>query len=227
MDKKNNKIAKCVYCGEKKETTRDHVVSKCLFPKSYQKKNPIIVPSCTGCNRSFSLDEECFRNFICGLALERSQYAYELCFSTIKRSIQRRPQIGYKAMNQMDLVDLYTKSGIYLGKKTIIHITEEDWKRYFYILDKYIKGLFFYEFKEVLPKDYKIKHFLGNDKMLENFKHIRKWNMDNKEIFAYGYNFIPNTYKSVWATIFYDSIFFISFLAREEDFKLFNKSERL
>jgi len=220
---KDNIITKCVYCGEEKKTNRDHVVSKNLFPKSYQKKNPIIVPSCDKCNKNFSLDEEYFRIFLVNLAQEHSQYAQDLFFSKIKRSIQRRPQIGYKVFKQMDLVDFYTKSGIYMGKRTRIYITKDDRKRYFNILDKYIKGIFFYEFKEILPSEYKIKHFWGSEEMLDNFKYINKWNMDNKEIFAYGYSFIPNTFRSIWAIIFYNSIFSISFVATEEDFKQFDK----
>jgi 5-methylcytosine-specific restriction endonuclease McrA len=63
---KKTKITECVYCGERKETTRDHVISSNLFPGSYEKKNVIIVPSCADCNTSFSLDEEYFRIFVCG-----------------------------------------------------------------------------------------------------------------------------------------------------------------
>ncbi|MCX6796541.1 MAG: hypothetical protein NTW06_03525, partial [Candidatus Falkowbacteria bacterium] len=74
---KKNKMTKCVYCGEEKQTTRDHVISRNLFPESYKQKNPIIVPSCAECNKGFSLDEEYFRNFVCGLVLEHSQYANE------------------------------------------------------------------------------------------------------------------------------------------------------
>lgn len=219
---KKLKIKKCVYCGEEKETTRDHVISRNLFHQ-YNLKKPIIVFSCAECNKGFSLDEEYFRIFVCSLALEHSRHASALFFSKIKRSIQRRPKIGYKIMNQMELVDVYTKSRIWIGKRTKIHITKEDWNRYFNILNKYIKGLFFHKFKKILPNKYKIKHFYGEENMREQLKHINKWNFDNEEIFAYGFNFIPNTFKSIWATIFYDSIFFISCVATEDYFKRFDK----
>lgn len=218
---KKAEITKCVYCGREKETTKDHVISKCLFHSSYKKKNPIVLPSCGDCNNSFSKDEEYFRNFVCPLALGHSQDANTLFSSTIKRSILRRPGIGYRVMSKMALVKLYTKSGIYIGQRTKITITPADWRRYFNVLDKYIKGLFFFEFREVLPIQYKIKHFWGRKEQLEIFNRINKWNTDNKEIFFYGYSFIPETYTSIWVTIFYDKIFFISFVATDKD-SLFN-----
>jgi hypothetical protein len=222
---KKTKITECVYCGQRKETTRDHVFSKNLFPKSYKKKNVIIVPSCAKCNRGFSLDEEYFRFFLCGAGLEYSQHADELFFTKVKRCVQRRPQIVSKLLNQMDLIDVYTKSGIYIGKKTRFSIPDEDWKRYCNVLTKYVKGLFFHELKQILPLSYGIMHFLGNEKMLELLRYISKWNWDDKDIFAYGYSFVANTYESAWVTLFYDSVFFVSFAAPEHCFELVKKSE--
>lgn len=221
-------MAKCVYCIEKEATTRDHVVSENLFPKSYNKKNMITVPSDLDCNKGYSLDEEYFRNVICGVAIEHSPYANELFFSKIERSMNRRPWIARKLLTKMELIDLYTKSGLYLGEKTKFNIVPEDEQRIFNVLTKYIKGLFYHEFKIFVPEDYKIKHFWGRDEQLpEIFKHISKWNLDNKEIFAYGYNFISGSYKSIWVTIFYDYTFFISFVATEEELKRFNNSKIL
>lgn len=228
LEKLEKNIDKCIYCGEEKEITRDHVVSRNLFPKSYKKTNPVIVPSCIDCNKSFSLDEEYFRQFICGLALEHSQYANNLFFSKIKRSIQRRPQIGYKAWNQMKLVDFYSKGGIYLGKRTAIHISKDDRERHFAVLDKYIKGLFYYEFETVLPEEYKIRHSWGKKELLKNInKWNLKWNLDNEEIFAYGYSVVPNTYTSIWMTVFYDSVFFISHIVTQENLKYFARQKNI
>lgn len=221
-------MQKCVYCGEKEATTRDHVVSENLFPKSFSKKNMIIAPSDLDCNKGFSLDEEYFRNVICGVAIDHSPYAKELFFSNIERSMKRRPWIAGKLLTRMELVDLYTKSGVYLGEKTKFNIISEDEQRIFNVLTKYIKGLFYHEFKISVPEDYKIKHFWGREELLpEIIKHINKWNLDNKEIFAYGYNFISGNYKSVWVTVFYDYTFFISFVAPEEELTHFSNSKIL
>jgi hypothetical protein len=224
---KRTKIAQCVYCGEIREITRDHVISSNLFPNSYEKKNVIIAPSCLKCNKGYSLDEEYFRIFVCGAGLEHSQQAVDLSFSKVRRGIQRKPDIISDMYKRMDLVDLYTKGGIFIGKRTRIIISDKDWERYCNVLNKYIKGLFFHEFKRILPVEYTIHHSQGDLNMLQESKLISdmKWNIDHQEIFAYGYACALNTDYSIWLTIFYDSIFFLSCIATEDIFKMFNKSK--
>lgn len=217
-------MPRCTYCREEKEVTRDHVISRALFSEKYDKTNPIIVPCCRECNNGFSKDEEYFRQFLNFFSMEHSKESKDIFNTKIRRSIERRPQIGHKAMSKMEVVDLFTKSGIYLGKKTKINISDEDWIRYHNVLDKYIKGLFYHEFKMPLPADYKIKHVLGdNDEfLLKVTSQVNKWNKENKEIFAYAYNSIPNSYNSIWVTVYYNSMVFISLVVAE---KKYNKME--
>ncbi len=220
----------CAYCRkEVEEITKDHVISKCLFPDEYEKINMVIAPCCVECNRGFSKDEEYFRQFLCYFSVEYSKEANTLFHTKIKRSIERRPQFGYKAMSKMELINLYTKNGVYLGKKTKIKITDEDWDRYFNVLDKFIKGLFFNEFKKPIPSNYKIKHVPGectNKEHLNIVKHMNKWNLDNKKVVSFGVNFIPNTLESIWITIFFNSIFFISFVVSENNYDKFEKNRK-
>lgn len=49
-------LAGCVYCGGPPET-RDHVPSRVLLDKPFPENLPV-VPCCSSCNNSFSLDEE-------------------------------------------------------------------------------------------------------------------------------------------------------------------------
>lgn len=226
MRKKTAK-GQCVYCLEHGEITRDHVISRCLFPEKYEKTDLIIASSCESCNKGFSKDEEYFRQFLCNFSMEHSEEANDLFFTKIKRSIERRPQIGHKAMSNMELVDCYTKGGIYLGKKTKVNLPDEDWKRYHNVLNKYIKGLFYNEFNEPMPSDYKMKHILGerSDSHLNIIKHLNNWNKNNKEVFVYAYNNVPDSYSSIWLTIYYDTVFFITFVLTDEDYKKFEKIE--
>ncbi len=50
----------CIYCGLRPGSSRDHIPSLGLFSKPAP-SNLITVPSCSECNRSFSIDEEYFR----------------------------------------------------------------------------------------------------------------------------------------------------------------------
>ena len=211
---------KCAYCREEKGATRDHVISRALFPEKYDTTNPIIVPSCRECNNGFSIDEEYFRQFLNIFSMEHSKESEDIFNTKIRRSIERRPKIGHKAMSKMELVNLYTKGGIYLGKKTKVRISDKDWIRYYNVLDKYIKGLFFHEFNMPMPADFKIKHILGDkDKLLLKItSYVNKWNRENKEVFAYAYNSIPDSYNSIWITVYYNAIVFISFAIAEEEY---------
>ena len=213
-------MLKCAYCREEKKVTRDHVISRALFPKKYDKTNPIIVPSCRECNNGFSKDEEYFRQFLNFFSMEHSKESKDIFNTKIRRSIERRPQIGHKAMSKMEIVDLFTESGIYLGKKTKIDISDEDWIRHHTVLDKYIKGLFYHEFNRPLPVDYKIKHVLcdQDEFLLKVTSQVNKWNKENKEIFAYAYNSITDSYNSIWVTVYYDSMVFISFVIAEKEY---------
>jgi len=225
---KRTKIAQCVYCGEIRDTTRDHVISSNLFPNSYEKKNVIIAPSCLKCNKGYSLDEEYFRIFVCGAGLEHSQQAVDLFFSKVKRCIQRKPHIISDMYKRMDLVDLYTEGGIFIDKRTRIIISDKDWERYCNVLNKYIRGLFFHEFRRMLPIDYKIHHSWVDPRELQKLDYtpFMSWNLDNQEIFIYGYAYVPDTDYSVWVTAFYKSNIFLSHTGTEELFGLFTKSKR-
>lgn len=221
MDRKQE-ATKCVYCGRSADT-KDHIPSKNLFPTGMSPKKPIIVPSCVGCNHRFSRDEEYFRYYVCGLAEEYSLYARQVFFSQVKRSIWRKPRIGFKLLKRMKLVDLRTETGLYLGKATQIKPTEEDWSRFSNVLDKYIKGLVFHELKDVLPPEYRINNntFPTKERISDIMSRAKnfdfKWNTDNKDIFTYGFGFVSGTYKSVWITIFYNSVLCESLVFTEKD----------
>ncbi len=218
--KRKRKGKKCVYCS-KMADTEDHIPSKNLFPIGIGPKNPIIVPSCVKCNHGFSLDEEWFRYFVCSMAEPYSFYARQVFFSQGKRSIQKSPPIGFKLRERMKIVEIHTKSGFYLGKATQIKPTENDWERFRNVLDKYIKGLVFYVSKNILPTKYKMKHdIFVTKKRIPDIMSIAKnfkWNTDNKSIFMYGFAFVPGSYKSVWITVFYNSVLCESIVCTEED----------
>ena len=74
---RKREVKKCVYCTQLADT-KDHIPSKNLFATGMGPKNPIIVPSCVGCNHRFSHDEEYFRYYVCALAEEYSLHVYQV-----------------------------------------------------------------------------------------------------------------------------------------------------
>lgn len=202
----------CAYCGMKCEATRDHVFSRGLFPKKYPRtKNVLTVPSCHRCNNGLSADEEHFRVLLVNIASEYSKEANDVLFSKIRSSIEKAPGKGHKIFASMELVNLFDAGGNFLGKRTKINISKEDWRRYHRVLDKYIKGLFFSQHGRVIPNNYLLKHALIKHKDFPEFaKQIAHWNEDEKQIIVYGYNFVPGSDASIWITIFYDQVAFLT-----------------
>ena len=61
----------CVYCGEWRELTRDHIPPRSLFPKP-RPSDLITVPSCYFCNHGASEEDEHF-NFMVKLGIDRNK----------------------------------------------------------------------------------------------------------------------------------------------------------
>lgn len=218
----------CIYCGKtltKNNYTRDHIPSRSLFPKGKIIKKPIIVDCCLDCNHSFSLDEEWFRLFLVNLSQDKSFAADQMFWTKIKNSIEKRPAIGHKIMNNMEVVDYYSQAGIYLGKKTKIKLTDDDWNRYHNVLNKYIKGLFYHHFgKRIEDCGFCVNHKLIDPTKIKPIPTLT-FNLDNETIFLYAFAAIPSTFQSIFITTFYESINFISFVATPENFKKFDEKK--
>lgn len=213
LDKKVKEIKTCIFCG-KLADTREHIPARNLY-KDIGKLNPITVPSCSECNKNFSKDEEYFRNVMTSIQYENSISAGALFETTVKRSMQRKPSLGFSIFNQMSLIDIYCPSGVYMGRKTAWKLTQEDHGRIFRVLDKYIKGLFFHRFDETVPADWIIKHVWlmpKNEEMLGKAAKEFKWVILNENIFIYGFNSVPKTHQSLWCLVFYGRPFFFSFV---------------
>lgn len=209
-------MKQCIYCG-KSANTREHIPARNLF-SSTKDVSFVTVPSCLSCNQGFELDEEYFRNLLVSILYEKSTIATQLLDGSVGRSIKRKPNLGRKMFNQMSLVDVYSKSGILLGKKTGLQMTKDDHKRIFNVLDKYIKGLFYHHFKQVIPEKWGIEHHW----LLPKFETIvvgtlkdMRWEHIKEDTFVYGFNSVPKTYQSAWCLIFYEQPIFYTFVIDE------------
>lgn len=214
MENKKKKLNKvCIYCGKPATRRGDHIPSKNLFKGIGL--TPVIVPSCTSCNKGFSGDEEYFRHIVCMICAEHSFTANYIFETAVKRSMSARPALGLYMLSKMVVVDLYSPNKIFLGKRTKYDLDEKDHERIFRVIDKYVKGLFFHEYGYVIPSSYKIKNFWITNKLEKTLEeNISNYNvkMIKEEIFSYGYNKIPDQADSIWAFAFYGKPLFMSFV---------------
>lgn len=204
----------CIYCGGAADTV-DHVPPKALFP-SIKGLNLVTVPSCAKCNKGFSLDEVFFRDHMAAFTAGKSITSDILFDTKIKRSIIRRPKLAFEMFSKMSEVD-YKVSGLHLGKRTAVKMSQSDWDRIYNILDKIIKGLFYYHFNAVIPNNFVFKHVITSGPELLN-KHSKLlptiiWNIPQYEyVFRYGYAKIPDMPDSIWVTEFFGNASFMSFV---------------
>lgn len=63
VKKGKRKVKICVYCGQLKEVSKDHVIPKCLFIKPYP-LNLISVPACDECNNAKSQNDDYLRDIL-------------------------------------------------------------------------------------------------------------------------------------------------------------------
>ncbi|MFH1407510.1 MAG: hypothetical protein ABIG91_00510 [Patescibacteria group bacterium] len=211
----------CVFCGRelnKKNKTRDHIPSRNLFPEGTHSNKPIIIKACFDCNNRFSLDEEWFRLFLVNITQDKSFTANQMFHTKIKRSIQEKPAIGKNILSKMEEVILKTDSGIILGPKTEIKIDKEDWLRFFNILDKYVKGIYYHYMKKRIEDcGYEIgHHFVKKDIFSPMLWQALKWNKDNETVFIYGFASIHTTQEAIISLIFYENVGFISFVSSKD-----------
>lgn len=196
----------CVFCG-KEADTREHIPAKQFF-KGIPDKSLITVPSCKACNKGFQKDEDFFRQFFVSMLIDKSSRAKEMMDSEISRSIKRAPALGSQMFSQMQLVNAYTKSGIYLGQKTMYSISDSDRERVKRVVKKIVQGLFFHEFVQLLPEDWTVKIIWITPKnevelKLGGLAKILKWNVIKEDTFAYGVNSVPDTHQSMWIIDFF------------------------
>lgn len=210
---------KCIFCNRPADT-REHIPAKQLF-KGIPEKPLITVPSCKECNSGFQNDEDFFRQFNAGFLMDRSQVASQIMNNEVTRSIKRKPALARQMFNQMKLVDAYTKSGLYVGKMTAYNVSDSDKKRINRVATKIIKGLFWHEFKQLIPDDWIIDIVWINPKSskelnLDEIEKTLKWNVIKEDTFAYGVQHVPETFQSIWILdLFKVPLFYVLVLDRE------------
>lgn len=209
----------CIFCN-KTADTREHIPAKNIF-KNSNKQSLITVPSCKDCNSSFQKDDDFFRQFFTGFLVDKSSAARQLFNSEVTRSIMRKPALGYQMFKQMKLVDAYTPSGLYMGKRTVYKISDTDKNRVNRVVEKIIKGLFYHEFRRTVPNEWEIKKVWITQKKevelgLSDIALSLRWRIIKEDIFAYGYNFVPDTFQSIWILDFFKTpLFYVLVLDRE------------
>lgn len=220
MKKKGSKIGVCVYCGKKSIITKDHIPPKNLFGEP-RPNNLIRVPSCFDCNSGFSKDDEYFRLTI-SLREDIFENVQDI-YPKVMRSLEKTTKIGFRNnfLKTIKPTEDISAAGIFRGYR---YSYDVDISRLNKVAARIIKGLFYYHFKEVIPKGYRVKAYCSEGmrnmspnniiKLQDNILiHLSKQQLHNvKPIFEY--KFITNKedkFMSVWLMSFWGRVYFVGF----------------
>lgn len=201
----NKKIENCIYCGNQTEVTDDHVPPKSFFPKP-RPSNLITVSSCFDCNNKFGKDEEFFLASFMFTDAGTSDAGKLLWKEKLHRMYNKNIGLKRKIAEHLKPVDVISKGGIFLRKGIGV---KPDEKRWITVVEKIIRGLYYFEYKEILPENIKMmSQFLRNDyeyeKAFEYLSQLRIGSRNWKDLFEYRYNrVIEQPYVSMWMVRFY------------------------
>lgn len=204
-----NKISLCVYCAKEKNTTRDHVPPKNLFPNP-KPSNLITVPCCDSCNKEKQKDEDYFRSWILFGKAGITNQGKIIWDQKLNRTYEKDIGLKKAIARSFKEVEIKTPSGIYLGKRLAI---QAEWNRIERVISKIVKGLYYFEYNEIMSNNVQIKvaHITYDKKMQDEMKKLlllpgkRKW----YGIFEYARNRVESAKSnSAWLLLFFNSNLF-------------------
>lgn len=220
--RKRPKTGPCVYCGQIRPITEDHVPPKNLFAVP-RPSNLIKVPSCREChseNKQVSKDDEYFRLKVILREDTADHPEVKQVLPTVLRSLAKPEKVGFaqalfKSIREVDLV---TPSGLFVNRKWAHDV---DFRRLNSVAERITKGLFYHEKGVRLPDEYEMlvvcseSGLRATEEGKNKLKRIFQGVLANtpktvgKEVFSYRVAFTgtdPNA--SAWLLIFYKRVLF-------------------
>jgi len=209
----------CIYCGSNKDMTVDHIPPKSLFPEP-RPSNMLTVPCCKTCNKSFSKDDEYFRNVLVSHRSVSSNPNAQAVNQKLLRSMSRPKSAGMaKAIrNSLHIIDIQSQGGIYLGKTPAIQVSAERINR---TIDRIARGLYYIICGYPVPSDYEIKcSFRKNNwGVPKDFIEYAKgfWKQPKiigNNVFSYSYApCIDDLNAMLFIYWFYDKLYFYGYVS--------------
>ena len=142
----------CIYCGDKPGYTNDHVPPKSILIKPYPDNLPT-VPACSDCNSTFgkSIDEK-LKLYIAKLIVSNITIvspSSKKFLESARRTLESNKSVLQKLKNDISRV---ANLDVYVMKFDL-----QERKDHIFALERIIKGLFYYKYNRVFPKNYLIK----------------------------------------------------------------------
>lgn len=190
----------CVYCGEWRELTRDHVPPRCLFSKP-RPSNLVTVPCCVPCNRDVQKQDEYFRIAIT-TGIDAAKFPRENADSVRAiKSLSRPASLGFARK----ILQSYERNPAGL------HI---EFKRLEIVLHRIVRGLFYHHTNIRLPAsisfgccpiDGPLNIAPFGREMINRLEGTLKTIGDGKFRYAFEQDGLPDPFETSWLMRFYDN----------------------
>jgi RNA polymerase subunit RPABC4/transcription elongation factor Spt4 len=209
----------CPYCGtalSKENWSKEHVVPDCLFadPKP---PNLMTVKACRTCNSRFSDDEELFMMWLLAGPPGEGDVGKMLWAQKIDRTLDAKPALMQLLLSNTKPVNVITSTGIHLGPGMAIEIEEA---RKAAVLEKIVRCLYVYTYKQVLPVSTEIRSSstLAADRAKAVAQILHPGKRAYPGVFRYKYNRVDDSpIHSCWLLLFYDRIPFMVVTREAQD----------
>lgn len=145
------RIGQCVYCGEVRSLTDDHVPPQALWSKP-RPRDLVVVPACRECNTAASRDDEYFKTMLV-LKEGSSRHSEAKAVSdSVVRGLQKPRKAGFRrtVLSSLQVRPLHSKGGVYLGRVPVFDV---DLGRLDHVVARLTRGLYWHHFGERLPTD--------------------------------------------------------------------------
>ena len=155
MKSKSKKVGTCTYCAVEGPVTDDHVPPRNLFANTPE-NHLIKVDACEGCNRTFSKDDEWFRDVIGMHRGLTGNAAADSLVDTVERSMARKESHKYwdQMSKTLSPLEFYSSGGIYLETVGGFIVDVGRLNRF---ATRTVRGLHFHGFGVRIPDDALIK----------------------------------------------------------------------
>jgi hypothetical protein len=151
----------CAYCGEPSgNLTKDHVIPLALWIKGQYPQHPVVVPACRNCQDLYDREVTYFRNCLISMIdMDAHPMAGKLLRGPVVRSIERLSGVMHDFFRNIRRMERKTDAGIIVGTGWAFDI---DMTRFNRIVEKIVRGLFYFKSGVPLPKTHNVVIFHGN-----------------------------------------------------------------
>ena len=205
----------CAYCGNagtRREGNREHFVPRGLWG-SVRPNQTLTVWAHTGCNSSYSQDDEYFRDALVFMnGSQKHAEAQRVLEGPLSRVIEKRPTVFFNHLRAVSPAEVRTPSGLFAGYSMAFPL---DMPRFYRVLRKIVLGLYYCKFDKPLPQDHAVLLAWDNkqtsEMMSDIFPYMQPIEDFGDDVFQFTWFAQPsNDHLTFWWLGFYGAFGFFA-----------------